>query len=76
MMTKHDQTVLTVAKDLLTKGDPEIEIGEKVKSRVKICLKLKELFPDKKIMTTVFGYKVRFSGGRVVVMQRSADAIY
>ncbi len=74
-MTEHDETVLTVAKDLLTKGDPEIEIGEKVVSRVKICLELKKLFPDRKILTTLFGYKVKFSGSRVIVMNRNANAI-
>lgn len=67
-MTQHDKTVLTVAKDLLTKGDPEIEIGEKVKDRVKICFKLKKLFPKSKIFTYLSGYKVEFLGGRTVAI--------
>lgn len=67
-MNEHDKTVLTIAKDLLQKGSTEIEIGEKVKMRMKICLKLKELFPESKIFTKVNNYKVEFlKGGCAIV---------
>ena len=67
-MTQYDKTVLTVAKDLLKKGSEEIEIGEKVKDRVKICFKLKRLFPKSKIFTYLSGHKVKFLGGRSVAI--------
>lgn len=67
-MTQHDKTVLTVAKDLLAKGSKEIEIGEKVKDRVRICFKLKKLFPKRRIFTYLSNYKVEFLGGRTVAI--------
>ena len=67
-MNEHDKTVLTIAKDLLQKGSTEIEIGEKVKTKVKICLELKKLFPKSKIFTKVNNYKVEFlKEGRAIV---------
>ena len=65
-MTEHDKTVLKVAKNLLTKGADKVVVGDRVVDRVKICFKLKNLFPKCRIRTFLSGYKVEFLGGRTV----------
>ena len=65
-MTEHDKTVLSVAKKHLVDGWKGITVGDRVVDRVKICLRLKKLFPKSKIRTYLSGHKVEFLGGRMV----------